>query len=449
MIPNRIKLCLLLPCILLFLVYGCNDKSTVRSSGKVHISRENGKYVLYRDGAPFIVKGGAGYTNMSALKAIGGNTIRTWDTTNLQAILDEAAANGLAVIAGFYVPESKYMSSFYQDDRKVAAQYNAFCDVVKRYRSHPALLMWCLGNEVDFPYKPNYNRFYTIYNALLDMIHQEDPDHPVTTTMVNYQFRNILNLRLKVTQLDLISFNTFGDLKKLERKLSINSWLWSGPFLITEWGIYSPQESGTTAWSAPIEPSSTLKAKHYHELYADYLPVNNPRFLGAMTFYWGQKRETTPTWYSILDQNGAKTAIAREMEYFWANKTPPHPPPAVDLLLLNGKKPTDNIFLRPDTVQTAELQLTNADSSPLRIVWKVTDEDFDPNNIIPPLEYAADITPHNSARITFRSPGKEGPYRLYSWVYDNYGNVTTANTPFYVIGNKSKNTGPHTTAYKN
>lgn len=449
MTQNSIKRCLLFPCILLFLVYGCNDNSTVRSSGKVHISRENGKYTLYRDGSPFIVKGGAGYTNMSTLKAIGGNTIRTWDTTNLKAILDEAAANGLAVIVGFYVPASKYMSSFYQDDKKVTAQYTAFRNVVLKYRSHPALLMWCLGNEVDFPFKPNYNKFYTVYNALLDMIHREDPDHPVTTTMVNYQFRNILNLRLKVQQLDIISFNTFGDLKKLERKLTLNKWLWKGPFLITEWGIYSPQESGTTAWSAPIEPSSTLKAKHYHEFYADYLPVDNPRFLGAMTFYWGQKRESTPTWYSILDQNGAKTAIAREMEYFWTNRTPPHPPPAISSLLLNGKKATDNIFLRPDTIQTAVLQLTDTDTSRLRIIWKLTDEDFDPNNIVALLEYAADITPHNSARITFRSPAKEGPYRLYSWVYDQYGNTATVNTPFYVIGNKSQNAGPGITAYKN
>ncbi|MBW8687743.1 glycoside hydrolase family 2 TIM barrel-domain containing protein [Chitinophaga rhizophila] len=432
---------LVFACFLMLSLYACKGSPATRR-GKVYIASENGKYILYRNNQPFLVKGGAGYTYMSTLKAIGGNTIRTWDTTYLQAILDEAANNGLAVIAGFYVPESKYLYDFYQDEKQVTAQYNAYRDVVKRYRSHPALLMWCLGNEVDFPYRPTYNRFYTAYNDLVEMIHAEDPDHPVTTTMINYQFRNILNLRMKVPGIDLISFNTFGDLKQLEQKLTDNSWLWNGPFLITEWGIYSPQESLTTAWSAPIEPTSTEKAKYYHEFYTTFLPVSNPRFLGAMTFYWGNKTEVTPTWYSIIDQSGAKTALVQEMEACWTNRQPAHPPPAVERLLVNGKKAMDNIFLRPDTIQTATLQLTTPDTSQLRIYWKVTDEDFDPRNIVRPLEYETYITPHNSAKITFRSPAKEGPYRLYSWVYDIYGNIATANTPFYVIGTKSNTKEP-------
>jgi hypothetical protein len=449
MTPDSIKRYLLLPCIALLLSYGCKSNDSIRPFGKVYVSRENGMYTLYRNGAPFLVKGGAGYTFMSTLKAIGGNTIRTWDTTNLKAILDEAAANNLAVVAGLYVPESKYLYSFYQDEKKVAAQYAAFRDIVIQYRSHPALLMWCLGNEVDFPYKPTYNRFYSVYNSLLNMIHSEDPDHPVTTAMVNYQFRNIWNIRLKVHGLDLLSFNSFGDLKQLEQQLSANSWLWNGPFLITEWGIYSPQESMVTAWSAPIEPTSTEKAGYYHEFYTQYLPVNNPRFLGAMTFYWGQKIEVTPTWYSILDKNGYRTSLVQEMESCWTGKMPDHPAPTIKQLLVNGKKAIDNIFLQPGALQTAELQIPDSSASPLRIVWQVTDENFDPNNIVTPLEYKAAITPGNSARITFRSPEKEGPYRIYSWVYDKYGNIATANTPFYVIGTKSKNTGPGITANEN
>ena len=441
MTPDRIRRYLLFPCMLLLLLYGCKGDRTIRPSGKVYISRENGKYTLYRNSIPFLVKGGAGYTHMSTLQAIGGNTIRTWDTANLKAILDEAAANNLAVIAGFYVPETKYLDHFYRDEQKVAAQYNAFRDIVQRYRSHPALLMWCLGNEVDFPYRPRYNRFYTAYNRLVDMIHTEDPDHPVTTAMVNYQFRNIMNIRLKIPGLDLLSFNTFGDLKKLEDQLSSNEWLWDGPFLITEWGIYSPQESHTTAWSAPIEATSTEKATYYHEFYTKYLPVKNPRFLGALTFYWGYKTEVTPTWYSIIDQNGAKTAMVQEMESCWTNRQPQHPAPAVERLLINGKKPVDNIFLRPDTMQTAELKFAMRDTSHLRIVWEITDEDFDPGYTTTVHVYNAGIAPLNSARITFRSPAKEGPYRLYSWVYDKYGNIATANTPFYVIETKDKNTG--------
>ncbi|UPK66625.1 glycoside hydrolase family 2 TIM barrel-domain containing protein [Chitinophaga filiformis] len=418
---------------LVFLL-SCNCNKAVAPSRKVWVARENGKYVLYRNGVPFVVRGGSGYTHMDKLRSIGGNTIRTWDTTDLEAILDEAATNNLAVIAGFYVPESKYLDYFYRNQQKVDSQYAAFQQLVRRYRSHPALLMWCLGNEVDFPFKAKYNKFYDEYNRLLDMIHTEDPDHPVTTAMVNYQLRNVMNIRLKIPGLDILSFNTFGDLKQLESNLSTFSWLWNGPFLITEWGIFSPEESKRTAWGVPIELNSTKKAWVYRDFHTKYLPVNNPRFLGALTFYWGFKEEVTPTWYSIIDENGAATEIVGDMQSLWMNTAPLHKAPALEELLMNGKKAADDILVRPGTLQTAEIKLQLPAAKGLRIVWKILDEDFNSESSDLPIERKVDISPCDSFRVNFRAPEKEGPYRIYSWIYDEYGNVATANIPFYVVG---------------
>jgi hypothetical protein len=419
----------------------CQCNNANRKPAKVWVSREKGKYILYRNGAPFLIKGGAGFTHMARLKAIGGNTIRTWDTTHLGAILDEAAANNLAVIAGLYVPESKYLDYFYRDTQKVQQQYHALRKVIQRYRSHPALLMWCVGNEVDFPYKAKYAPFYNAYNRLLDMIHTEDPDHPVTTAIINYQFRNIMNIRTKVSGLDIISFNIFGSIKDLQRKLNRYSWLWNGPFVITEWGIYSPQEAQCTAWGVPLEPASTTKARQYRKLYTKQLPIDNPRFLGALTFYWGQKEEVTPTWYSILDESGAATAMAAEMQALWTDSLPAHVPPALEYMLVNGKGGGDNIIMEPGTLQTASLKIDTPPAGSWRIVWKVLDEDFNPDNTRRPPEHLVSITPRNNSRITFYAPNKEGPYRLYAWLYDNHGNVSTANTPFYVVEKENKKMG--------
>ncbi|SHN40652.1 glycoside hydrolase family 2 TIM barrel-domain containing protein [Chitinophaga sp. CF418] len=418
----------------LFLLLFCNCNKAADPFRKVWVARENGKFILYRNGVPFVVRGGSGYTYMARLKAIGGNTIRTWDTVGLGAILDEAAANNLAVIAGIYVPESKYLDYFYSNQQKVDSQYAALRQLVRRYRSHPALLMWCLGNEVDFPFKARYNKFYDVYNGLLDMIHTEDPDHPVTTTMVNYQFRNVMNIRLKVPGLDILSFNVFGDLKHLQRNLTSFSWLWNGPFLVMEWGIFSPQESKCTAWGVPIEPTSTIKAWLYRDFHKNYLPVNNPRFIGALTFYWGSKEEVTPTWYSILDENGAATEMVGDMQALWTDSVPQHKAPALEDMLVNGKKAADNILMQPGALQTAEIRFKTPVIKGLRIMWKVLDEDFDPKSIRRPLERKVNIIPLDSFRVNFRAPEKEGPYRIYSWIYDDYGNVATANTPFYVVG---------------
>src|SRR5712664_3900035 len=67
---------------------------------KVFIDHKDRKFTLYRNGRPFFIKGGSGFTQLATLHESGGNTIRVWDTTNLGRILDDAAANQLAVIVG-------------------------------------------------------------------------------------------------------------------------------------------------------------------------------------------------------------------------------------------------------------------------------------------------------------------------------------------------------------
>lgn len=431
------------------LLFICSCNKPERLPGKVYIAHEKGTYILYRNGIPFHVRGGAGYTNMEKLKAIGGNTIRTWDTTGLGIILDQAAANNLAVIAGLPIPESRYLDYFYKDTEKVKAQYTALRTIIRKYRSHPALLMWCLGNEVDFPYRPRYKKFYDAFNQLTEMIHMEDPDHPVTTTIVNFQPRNILNLRMKVRGIDVISFNTFGALKVLQEQLRSYRWLWNGPFLITEWGISSPQETRRTAWGAPIEPTSTWKADKYREFHTKYLPVNNPRCLGALTFYWGQKEEVTPTWYSLFDSSGATTGIVAEMQRLWTGTAPAHYPPALEYLLLNGVGAASDILTEPGRKLTVELKMKDTISAGFRFNWEVLKEELDPQSTVRPRRQEVGIIPESNTRITFRAPQKEGPYRVYVWVHDEHGNISTANIPFYVVEIPNENKNTRLSAQKN
>ncbi|MFX1706354.1 glycoside hydrolase family 2 TIM barrel-domain containing protein [Chitinophaga sp. CC14] len=423
---------------LLTVLTGCLSSPAPLRKGKVYIGKQGDQYQLYREGQPFTIKGAAGFENLRELSAAGGNTIRTWDTLHLGKILDDAYANHIAVIAGFPMPVSGFLP-YYNDTAKVATQYTAFRNVVNRYKSHPALLMWCLGNEIDFPYKPQYNSFYTAYNRLLKMIHTEDPDHPVTTALINFNKRCIYNIRLKVTGLDLISMNIFGELRDLQRNLDNFSWFWDGPFLITEWGINGPWESAAfTTWGAPVEYNSTQKAEEYLQRYQEYMPVKDPRFLGACVFYWGNKQEVTHTWFSLFTKEGEASETVAVMEYLWTGKWPPYKAPALRYVLLNGKGARDNILLNPNSLQTAEVLLRDTAGGPLRITWEILAEDWhtknqDEPNLQKPVAYNNLLLPPQGNKITFRSPVKEGPYRIFATVSDNKGHFATANTPFYVV----------------
>lgn len=423
--------------VLLFMLLSCKPEKQP-SSAKVTIKESRGKYTLYRNGKPYVIKGGAGYTNFWALKNAGGNTMRIWDTVHLARILDSAQANHLAVIVGLPIANSDYMA-LYDDPARVAKQFNAFKRIVNRFKAHPAVLMWCIGNELDFPYKLSYNSFYRAFNQLTDMIHKDDPDHPVTTTLLNFNRKYIFNLKFRC-DIDVISFNIFSRITVLREDLKEVSLFWKGPYMLAEWGINGPwQGTEQTAWGAYIEKTSNKKAELYLNRYQKYVPVEDSRFLGAFVFYWGNKQEGTPTWFSMFDAGGAKSEAVDVMRYVWTGKSYKGTFPQIKDMLLDKKVANDNIFLSPGLQSVAELKML--DKNTIRSVkWEILKEDwFKKNNIhnskkLKPLQtvikYGGDL------KMDFIAPAGEGPYRIYATVYDNNQHFSTCNIPFYVVAPK-------------
>jgi hypothetical protein len=440
MFPRGLKnltFCLIL---LLFSTTACRHQSA-KKSGRVHISQTNGKFTLYKDGKPYYIKGASGYAYLNVLKQAGGNTIRIWDTTRLDIILKAANANGIAVIVGLPIPESRHMD-YYGNTEKVKTQFDAIKRVVNRYKSDPAVLMWCVGNELTFPFKPHYNKFYDAFNQIVDFIHENDPDHPVTTTIVNFQRKDIFNIKLK-TAIDIISFNIFGRLRYLKDDLKSFSWFYSDPYLITEWAIDGPWE-GTphTAWEAYIEPNSTNKAEYYKDRYQMDMPVNDPRYLGSFIFYWGQKQEVTSTWFSLFDSSGHRTAAVTTAREIWTGKKQKASYPEIKNMLMDNKLASDNIIYLPGQLAHAELLMKPGNTPIQGIGWEIHQEDwYKSNNVnnkktLPAIKTL--FSKKTAMGITFGTPLKEGPYRLFATVYDGNGNIATSNVPFYIAGTDGK-----------
>lgn len=423
------------------ILLGCGKETPDNSHKTVHIKYEKKQYTLYRNGKPFFIKGAAGFTNLKKLKEAGGNTIRTWDTTHLQAILDEAKIYDIAVVVGLPMPMNNDGDWFYKNDELIATQYKRYSSFINKYKNHPSLLCWCLGNELAFPNKPRFLSFYRVFNNLVNMIHQNDPNHLVTTTITNFQRKNIFHIKFR-TNIDFISFNIFGKLKDLRKDLEDFEWLWDGPFLITEWGIDGPwYPHEHTAWRAFIENTSTKKAEQYLWIYRHDMPVENPRLLGSLVFYWGHKQENTPTWFSLFDENGASSEAVGTMKYIWTSTYPTHKAPQIRYMVVDGKGARDNLIYQPNANATAKLLLMDkADTTGLTYQWQVLPEDwFQVNDIystkkVKPIENV--FIKQSKTTVVFRTPPKEGPYRIYVSVYDKHGNFATCNTPFYVVDNK-------------
>ncbi len=241
----------------------CSDpKYSADQNKTVYIQKTGRQFSLIRNGAPYVIKGACGSTNLRELAAAGGNTIRTYDTANLDAIIKEAEALNIAIVVGIYLPPSNNTGFFYNDSTQVIPHLESIKKMVLKHRNSPAVLMWCVGNELYFPKRDQYKNFYKAFNEVVGFIHEQDPNHPVTTTMVNFDRANIFAIKHK-TEVDIIAFNIFhGELKNLRNNIRNLSPLWNDPYLLLEWGIEGPWgERQKTAWMAPLEFNSTQKTE--------------------------------------------------------------------------------------------------------------------------------------------------------------------------------------------
>jgi hypothetical protein len=74
--------------------------------------------------------------------------------------------------------------------------------------------------------------------------------------------------------------------------------------VITEFGPPGPWEVRKTSWGAPVEPTSTEKAKIYLRNHSGAIAAESAQCLGSYAFLWGHKQEATATWFGMFLPSG-------------------------------------------------------------------------------------------------------------------------------------------------
>lgn len=440
----RFKLCPFL--LLTVLVAGCTpDKKQPAERGVFVVETDSG-YHLLRNGKAFRVKGASvgsgGDAHWETLRNSGGNTIRLYDTVNLQAHLDRAEQLGLAVAVDIPLPEHLKYHDLYTDSIWLAGTRRKIERLVRRHKDHPALLFWTLGNEV-VPRITEGNRAMDPYNDLARTVKETDPSHPLTTTM-HFSNREILNARLNSPYFDFLSINAFGSIREFKKRKNRMRFFWNGPYMLTEWGINGPWEADVfTDWGAPIEQTSTKKAEQYLELYQILHAENDGRLLGDFIFYWGQKEESTPTWYSVVLPNKHATQIAVDISKLWSENPTPYTGPRIDFLLLEGNGGPSSIVLEPGKTVQATLQIAPPIGENLACTWEIRPEHWyragshDPASKQEMPLVPTDFRTAGLGEVSFDAPAEPGPYRLYVYLSDPHGFAATTNIPFFILEPKN------------
>jgi hypothetical protein len=387
-------------------------------------------WLLLRGGQPFFIRGAGGDGPLDKLAEAGANSIRIWGADGAGAILDQAHALGLTVTVGIWLGHERHGFD-YRDEAQVAKQLQQAREVVLKYRDHPALLIWGIGNEMEGFESGDDPVIWAAVNAVAAMVKELDPDLPTMTVTAEVGGGRIASVHKHSPAIDIHGINSYGGAPSVAERLRNGGG--TKPYVITEFGPVGPWEMPETEWEAPYEQTSTQKADFYRQSYEKAVLEQAGRALGSYAFLWGDKMEGTSTWFGMMLRGGAKLGALDVMTELWSGKPPSDLSPTIEPLAIDAAAELD-----PGTEIRVSALAADPEGKDVSISWVLRPEsgeymtggDF--RQAPPGVEGAVLDTAGSEA--TIRMPDEPGPYRLFATAYDPAGNAATANIPLLVKG---------------
>ncbi len=404
------------------------DWQAPRGAIPVKLIRTDAGWQLLRDGQPYFIRGVGGTTALEELAARGGNSIRTWGADGLDELLDAAHRLNLTVTVGIWLGHKRHGFD-YTNTEHVIKQTQQVRDTILRYRDHPAVLMWGLGNEMEG--EGDNAAVWLAVNQLAQMVKRLDPHHPVMTVVAEIGSQRVPHMQQLCPDIDIIGINSYGGGPSLGKRFKRAGGV--RPYIITEFGPPGPWEADTTEWGEPIGMSTTAKAEHYRQTYQRSVLAQPGLCLGSYAFLWGWKQEGTATWFGMFLPDHSRLEAVDAMGELWSGHAPDNRCPRIANLRIEGSNQC-----AAGSVVRALVELTDPENDTLRVQWflreaakeYVTGGDAQqPNREFPEAILASDHT-----GCTFRLPDAPGPYRLFVYAYDPAGGAVTDNVCVLVQG---------------
>jgi len=346
-------------------------------------------------------------------------------------VLDAAQELGLKVVMGLWVGLPH--KGFRLDDPAAVARQEAHIRAfVQRYKDHPALQAWGVGNEVELGLSDPALVWREV-NRLAGIVKALDPKHPTLMVATDGGVEHFRQLATCCDQVDILGLNLYaGSVFDLPRRLAEAGV--AKPVLIAEMGPLGQWQAGTKPWGAPVELTSTAKAAWFREALA--FVAGQPRILGAFPFLWGAKFEQTATWHGLLLPDGSETSMSDALAEAWGHPVS-DPAPVIRGIGINGDvfAPGASVSVGLDAGSSVAPGQGAAEMSGWQAEWSLWPEASSG------LELAAHESPQalpvafaleGLRGVRFTAPQQPGNYRLYLVLRNGSGKAATANLPIRV-----------------
>jgi hypothetical protein len=405
------------------------------SEAQTVVRKEGKNWQLLVDTKPFDIKGVTfGEEVMPQtigrylrdLQFLGVNTIRTWGTNEAtQVLLDSAHAYNIKVMVGIWLRhgrpgmEGDDQFDYLNDQKGMDDMYHDALNTVNRYKNHPAVLFWGVGNEVYLNIATDAEKL--AYSHFLEKvchaIKQADPNHPICS--VEAWTFGLDWWKKHVPSVDIYGLNIYGSaVDRIPEELA-NRQI-DKPYVITEYGVRGEWDAQEDKNGLKTEPSDQEKYTVIASGYHDWIRPK-PACLGVYVFHYGNSQDFGASWLLLYFDGSYRPA-------YWATRE-----------AFAGKKPTNEIpvihrFVLPDTVLPSGkwvpvgLSVSDKENENLTISFHYNQRTGSRarRDQIVPLEHRGSL----KEGFELKLPDESGLLKVYAFAKDPYGNLGIAHTSF-------------------
>lgn len=366
--------------------------------------------------------------DFTLIKEMGANCIRRYDYGVYDKnVLNIAEEYKLKVLYGFWFdPKVDY----YRDTLRVAEYIKNIEAKVLEFKNYPAVLGWSLGNEswgllkntYSKPYLTKVRQHYVkLVELLAERIHKLDPTRPVFSSVEQVEHQlpgELVAFHDGAPSLDVIGINSYY--KEHVTKLNTVAFQFDSirPYLVTEFGPNGYWDSLHNKLSNGllIEDTEIEKTEWYKEQWTKYIFGKQGYNIGGFAFTWYDKMEGSYTWFGLTDYKGRLKPSYHALKEVWTNQKTETLPQFVI------KFPESILPGREYKFQAIS---SSAKKDKLNYEWVLLkDENFEWIDNIESFE--------DGTYVSIKIPEEISNYRLYLYVSDQKGNVTTASIPIQV-----------------
>jgi len=360
---------------------------------------------------------------------LGVNTIRTWGVgEHTASLLDAAQKYNIKVMLGIWMRhgrpgmEADDSFDYLEDKAGKEDMYNNAVNIVKKYKDHPAVLLWGVGNEVYLNTATDEEKmaYSKLPERLCSQIKTLDNTHPVAWVAA-WTF-GLKRWEEYVPPLDIYGLNSYGPgvgvLSSELIKRNIDK-----PYVITEFGVIGEWDMPKDENNITVEPSDQQKydaiAKGYHNWIE-----NKNNCLGVYVFHYGDSDEFVGPWLLTHFKGNTRPQYWAIREAY-TGKQPINQVPEIETLELleNSKKSGKwvSVNLKANDVESDTLlakfyynQRTGSRKRPDQLTA---------------LEHKGDFS--NGFEVEL--PPEHGAIKVYVVITDEYKNAGIATTSINVV----------------